>query len=199
MGKPPKIPDMPPLTLEMHSELRVLEGELMRALSSCCNSHELTDPDAAVEYVRTYIPKFYDCFYGFYSQIPDRQYQRHWKPASERSTFERVVKCISNGYLIRSFFASNEERIDIIRRTIESHARKSDYPGKPSSFGDRLRALIDEARVTPEGIAEAIDINHRTAYRHLSGQSRPRTKQIGAYEEYLSKRLKRIVKLDSPE
>ncbi len=158
MGKPPlEIPDMPPLTLDMHGELRSMENDLMRALTSCCGHQSLNDPDAAVEYTRTYAIKFYDCFYGFYSQIPDEKYRPHWQSASERSANERVAKCIDNNYLIRSFF-NVRERTERIRRTIANHAsRNSRYsdlptPGKP----DKYSSLVAKQAASYE--AAGIDI-----------------------------------------
>ena len=45
---------MPPLTEEMHAELRSIERNLRNKLFSCCDSYELEDEGAAFEYVRTY-------------------------------------------------------------------------------------------------------------------------------------------------
>lgn len=53
---------------------------------------------------------------------------------------------------------------------------------------DRLR---EESRLTIEEVAEALDLAPRSIYRHLSGQANPRSRQIAAYEDLFSKRLKR--------
>ena len=100
MGKTFEASDMPPLTEEIHDELRAIERELCSVLFKCCGSYSLDDPEAAFEYTRTYAIKFYDCFYRFYSKNPDPVYQPHWRPASERFAFQRVIRCIENVDLV---------------------------------------------------------------------------------------------------
>jgi hypothetical protein len=63
------------------------------------------------------------------------------------------------------------------------------------SVAVELRRLLEEARIKPEDIAEAIGIQPRNVYRHLSGQTRPSITNIGKYEQAISKRLGRKVLL----
>src|ERR1700739_3930146 len=107
MGKNLEVSDMPVLPDWMHSKLRSLERSLMSELSSCCHSYDLRDPEAAFEYVRTSAIKFFDLYYDFYSKFPDPQYQPHWRPASEKFAFQRIVKCIENSSAVESFFRSS--------------------------------------------------------------------------------------------
>ncbi len=60
----------------------------------------------------------------------------------------------------------------------------------------QLRALQDEARLTAEQIAESLDIDPRSVFRHLGGQAVPRRKQIAAYERLFTEKLGRNIKLE---
>jgi DNA-binding XRE family transcriptional regulator len=207
MRKPLEIFDMPPLTLEMHSELRGMERLLQRALDNCCSSQDLIDPHAAFEYARTYAAKFYDCFYSFYSQIPDPEYRPHWRPASETFAFQRLVQCIENSYAIRRFFASDPTRIQRIIRTISDHADGTTRIPDPNvavsvsastrevSIGEQIRQLREECRLTNEQLAEAVGISVRSAVRHIGSDHQPSKQHLAKYEKLFSDRLKRTVRI----
>jgi hypothetical protein len=124
MGKPLEVSDMPPLTREIHKELRQLETLLNRDLLSCCGEYHLADPHAAFEYTRTAATEFFDCFYRFYSENPDPQYREHCRPASERFAFGRIVKCLEDISSVEDYFKRNQDRVDRIKRTISDHAQK---------------------------------------------------------------------------
>jgi len=203
MGNRLEVSDMPPLTLEMHSDLRGLERKLQIALSNCCSSRELLDPHAAFEYVRTYSIQFYDCFYGFYSEYPDPAYRRHWQSASEKFAFDRIVQCIQNDYFVAAYFSSDTTLVTRIRRTIKNHAERtvrnsiSNAPLSTSpadSIGAQLAKLLEESRLTREYVAEQIGIDKRNVFRHLRGIV-PRARQIAAYETFFTERLKKPIKL----
>jgi hypothetical protein len=66
-------------------------------------------------------------------------------------------------------------------------------------FAAELAKLLIEARWTPENVAEEINIDWRTVYRHRKGEIFPSLKTVWAYEEALSKRLNRKIKLPVPE
>ena len=135
MGKTLEVSDMPALSDEMHTKLRALERDLRTELSHCCHSYDLRDPDAAFEYVRTYAIKFFDCFYGFYSHIPDPQYESHWRPASEKFAYGRIVKCIENHSAVEAFFKRSSDRIERIKRTISDHAERKARRFPTTAFG----------------------------------------------------------------
>jgi hypothetical protein len=213
MGKRLEISDMPPLTVEMHGELRLLERKLQNALGECCSAHDLIDPHAAFEYTRTYATKFYDCFYAFYSGIPDSHYRPHWRPASERFAFDRVVQCIKNELLVARYFSSDASRIDRITRTITDHAKgmekpEAEYPAltgepqarpvSPKSVSEQIKAYMLEARLSKGEVANALGVDPRTVARHRSGTAIPRLDQVHGYEQLFSKRLNRPVRLEMP-
>jgi hypothetical protein len=127
MEKPLEVSDMPPLTLELTERLRAMERDLRLALGSCCNNYNLVDREAAFEYVRSYAVRFYDCFYGFYSQIPDESYRPHWRPASERFAFQRVMKCVENISSVENLFFESGRK-GRIQKTISDHAEPIAIP-----------------------------------------------------------------------
>ena len=120
--KPLDVSDMPPLSREMHSDLRSLENRLMRDLSSCCANYNLIDPAAAVEYARTYAAEFFDLYYDFYSMEGGLEHHSLRKPASKQFAFQRVLHCLNNHSAISRYFESDRKRIDGIKRTISDYA-----------------------------------------------------------------------------
>ena len=99
------------------------------ALGSCCHSYSLSDKrSCAFEYARTYAVKFYDCFYGFYSKFPEQSYRPHWRPASERFAFQRVMKCVENISSVENLFYESGRKTRV-EKTISQHAERSAIPG----------------------------------------------------------------------
>jgi len=222
-----EVSDMPPLTDEVHAELRVLERKLYAAISECVSNYDLLDPQAAFEYLRTFAIKFYNTYYGFYSQYPE--YESHWQSAAEKFAFGRVVKCATSYTSIRNFLATDSTRVPRIKKTIRKHAeatRKTpkkahslfpnpddwlkgmlNTPTTPPTFqvisklrfATELRRLLNEARLKPERIAEEIRIQPRNVYRHLSGENAPSLTHVGKYEEVLTRALGRKITLPTPD
>lgn len=120
MGKPLEESDMPPLSREMHGDLRRLERELVEALRKCIIDRDLDDPQAAFEYIRTFATEFYSCYFSFYSQHP--AYKEHWRPASEKFAYGRIAQCINNFIATRNHFARDSSLAPRITRTISEYA-----------------------------------------------------------------------------
>jgi hypothetical protein len=84
---------------------------------------------------------------------------------------------------------------DVVRLTHNEPER-----GEPRSLAKNdgqvaslLQRLREESRMSVEDLARAIDADPRSVYRHLSGQSAPRLRYLGAYERVFSEALKRKV------
>jgi hypothetical protein len=121
MGNELELSDMPPLTELEHAQLRVMERDLSRHLSNCCNSRTVNDPGAAFEYARTFAVKFFDFIYNYYSMVSDQTYESHWRPASEKFAYERVVRCLKN-YTLFDTFLWNDGRDARLKKTISDNA-----------------------------------------------------------------------------
>jgi hypothetical protein len=59
----------------------------------------------------------------------------------------------------------------------------------------QLKKLSDECRMTVEEVAEAVAVEPRSVYRHLSGEAIPRKRQLAAYERVFTEKLKRPIRL----
>lgn len=86
--------------------------------------------------------------------------------------------------------------IDYLERLAEL-ADKSMPPtaSQEQSIAAQLQQLNDECQMTVEELAEGIDIEPRSVYRHLSGEATPRKRHLVAYEKIFSEKLKRQVRL----
>lgn len=69
--------------------------------------------------------------------------------------------------------------------------------GEPG-FGDELDRLLRLSRTTPERIAEMIEVDPTTVYRHKSGKFSPTRTTVGKYEKALSGIFGHEVKLPTP-
>jgi hypothetical protein len=74
-------------------------------------------------------------------------------------------------------------------------AEKGPKAPNDESMAVQLNKLCDEARMTVEDVAEAVHIEPRSVYRHLSGEAAPRKRQLDAYEKVFSDKLKRRIRL----
>jgi DNA-binding XRE family transcriptional regulator len=59
----------------------------------------------------------------------------------------------------------------------------------------QIKRLQAECDITAADMAEALEVDERSIYRHLAGKAKPRRKQIKAYEKLFSKLLQRSVTL----
>ena len=71
-------------------------------------------------------------------------------------------------------------------------------PKEERSFGEELDRLLLLARTTPERMAEMIDVDPTTVYRHKSGKFSPTRTTIAKYEKALSDILDDKVQLPTP-
>ncbi len=65
------------------------------------------------------------------------------------------------------------------------------------SIAQQIKDLQDESRMTAEAMAESIRLDPRNVFRHLSGDSTPRAKNIAAYEKLFTDKLGRPIRLET--
>jgi lambda repressor-like predicted transcriptional regulator len=121
MDKPLEVSDMPVLTDAEHTQLRVMEHELRVNLAKCVDDRSVRDHDAAFEYARTAAVSFYDFFYRKYTKHPDQTYRPHWRPASEKFAYQRVVRCLDNFSALESLL-HRDDRAARLKKTISENA-----------------------------------------------------------------------------
>jgi hypothetical protein len=90
---------------------------------------------------------------------------------------------------------SNEWLGHLNRLAALAEQPKSLSAPQDESVAIQLKELFEECRMTCEDVAEAIGIEPRSVYRHLSGEAVPRKRQLGGYEKLFSDKLKRQVRL----
>ncbi|HEV2485110.1 MAG TPA: helix-turn-helix transcriptional regulator [Terracidiphilus sp.] len=71
-------------------------------------------------------------------------------------------------------------------------------PKDKQSFSEELDRLLRAARTSPESIAEMIDVDPTTVYRHKSGKISPTLATVSKYEQVLSGILEYKVQLPTP-
>jgi DNA-binding XRE family transcriptional regulator len=76
-------------------------------------------------------------------------------------------------------------------------AARSIAEGESASLSQRLTTLRQEARWTVEELADQVNLSRDAVLEHLSGEARPRLKNLQKYEEKFSARLQRPIKLDA--
>ncbi len=65
---------------------------------------------------------------------------------------------------------------------------------KPS-IAEQIRTLQDECNLTAQVLADALEIDPRSVFRHLAGEAVPRRGHIAAYERLFSEKLGRTVRI----
>lgn len=67
---------------------------------------------------------------------------------------------------------------------------------KTEALGAEINGLREECRFSCEELAELVELDPTSVFRHISGKSVPRLKNIAAYERVFSKKLERKVVIE---
>lgn len=190
---------MPPLPLKTTRDIQKLETELRTDLSVTVMFSSVWD-----EYLRTYVTEMYEIFYAFYSRFEEDK--RRLIKVSVFSAASRI------NVLLRAHFITEKPLLDIYNQklleTVTEHALRrhlrspeddeAQQMSSSSTVAAQLCVLKDEGRLSAQALADGIGVNLRTVQRHLTGEQYPRAAQILAYENFLSEKLRRLVKLETP-
>lgn len=79
-----------------------------------------------------------------------------------------------------------------LTKTVEAAAAVAPED-KKLTIAEQIRALQDESNVTAQVLADALEIDPRSVFRHLAGEAIPRGGHIAAYESLFSEKLGRKV------
>jgi hypothetical protein len=102
-------------------------------------------------------------------------------------TFEREPNALRSQ--LRAARSNVEHRITVL----EPHGTGNSDEPKSNPTCAQLKRLIDESHISVEELAEAIEADTRSVYRHLSGETLPQPKSLASYERVFSERLERKV------
>jgi lambda repressor-like predicted transcriptional regulator len=119
-----KVTDMPALTTEAQAQLTQIESKYHSILSGHCVTSHLSDPNGALEKIRTFAIVFFDFYYSFYSQF--LTHSEHWTDASETRATERIAVQLENFTATRNWI--DPSIILTIRQTIRNHAKAKSPP-----------------------------------------------------------------------
>ena len=139
-----KVTDMPALTIEAQSLLTSIEHKYHSILSGHCHGYTLSDPDGALDKIRTFATVFYDFFYSFYSKFPD--HSEHWRFASEVKTIERIAAQIEKFTATRDWV--NASVVHTIKLTITNHA-------KATAAARLIKPVLDSPKVPAIGFNDS--------------------------------------------
>ena len=129
--------------------------------------------------------------------------QLHDSPASAPSTSIRTTSRFVDRIhrqLEREEEVQHELRLREIRegRALAPQSQKEAVPkvtGKlpeeasAETLASQIDRLREECRITVEELAEELGVDPRSVFRHLSGESMPRSRHLAAYERVFSARL----------
>jgi DNA-binding XRE family transcriptional regulator len=122
--------------------------------------------------------------------LSDQQYRKIMKSEIEAASDSLQLYGSQRRLLETEFFFQEEQP-----------AKPSPSPSAPKMPAETIAAQIErlraECRLTVEDLAEALDVEPRSVYRHLSGKTIPRKKQTAAYEKLFSKHLGKQTRLET--
>lgn len=190
-------PQLPPLPLPIFTQVEQIELRAKESLASCENLGSFYfDNTRAERVIISYVVASFDIQHRYYASLPE------FKPAWVTDIGEHVVRAIMSQLPIS---ASIEAITPGVVYALNAYVRRQtkspktvERTGPSAPFAEQLRTLLDEARMTQEGIAEAIKVHFTTVARHLSGKTTPRARQVGEYEAVFTKKLGRTVRFDLP-
>jgi len=196
----------PPLGVVRISQV----AELKRILSM----HLRLEVDASPmwnEYVWSYAILFYTLFFEHFSSFPD--FSDRAEDAARHNAVVTTIDVISRQmYNFNSLKQGYEKNIfDRLGEHIQREKAKhtihppSSYENVPTltipikTVAQQLTALKRESGFTYEQLAEGIGTNITTVQRHFSGKLKPRSDKIDLYEKKFAEKLRRPVKIETPQ
>jgi DNA-binding XRE family transcriptional regulator len=96
-------------------------------------------------------------------------------------------------YRLETLAIAHEKCIQNSRNVPDTLPVPPEPQPKTESIGTQINRLRTECGLTVEELAEAVEIDARSVYRHLSDQTKPYARYISAYQRVFSKLLKRQI------
>jgi hypothetical protein len=161
--------------------------------------------------LREYASAMFDCKAQQFKIIaPNETILREWLNQIAAAVQRNVIRETDGRFeYVRATIKQRKQIVaEVLKRRIEhwvgsfrsdrpAEYKQTDQQDRRESFlGNQLKALCEEARLTVEQLAEAIGVEPRSVYRHFTGTP-PRKRQIAEYEKVLSRKLHRLVRLET--
>jgi len=193
-----QVPVIPQLSLEALDAVQKIERYARQELRECEHSGHI-NAQKAERILRTCTVQVLKTQITYYESLPT--FHEKWIRQLQHDAIESAVGMISDGYQDSLY----EHFRDVLWKTTyadlnppkkltgkEQESRKPD-----AALADQIEKLREECRLTVEDLSEGIGIAARSVYRHLSGKTIPRKRQIATYEAYFSKKLSKAVRLET--
>jgi hypothetical protein len=200
MRKTPSPPPLPPLSLQALHDVETIEQAVQSALENCINSYRnLVNPEKASRILRTCLVELLRVQIDYYSSLSE--YHPVWIAHILKRTIDSLIGLFPvftsgeqfRGELLRTATDYLKSRpLDFQKRKLELKSQTDTPP-----ISEQLDLLRKECRITVEELADAISLSARSVYRHLSGDAAPRGRQIIAYEKLFSKKLERLIRIET--
>ncbi len=191
------VPAIPQLSLDALDAVQKIERYARHELSDCQNiSHFNTQK--AERILRTCTVQVLKTQIAYYESLPT--FHEKWIIKLQENTIESAVGMIPGGYGDDLYEHFRDVLWDTTYADLNPPKKltvKTEEPRKPDTTpAEQIKKLRDEARLTNEELADEINIEPRSLYRHLSGTP-PRARHIAAYEKFFSEKLARKVLLQN--
>jgi hypothetical protein len=173
------------LKAELHAYLRLLERSGVPASQRLIRLERELDRILFETRTRKWSRAIKERMPAGFFQNDERSLMQSWR------IVEDAIKKFIHDDLEFDFWISD---LGLSKQKPSEQRTQEDIRDDSESISVQLNRYREECRFTVEELAEAVSIEPRSVYRHLSGESEPRLRQIGAYERTFSDRLgKKVV------
>lgn len=187
---------IPHLSLDALDAVQKIERYARRELGDCRNTSHF-NTQKAERILRTCTVQVLKIQIAYYESLPT--FHEEWIIKLQGDAIESAVGMIPGGYGDDLYEHFRDVLWDTtyadLNQPKKPTAKTEEEPRRPdTTLAEQIKKLRDEARLTNEELANEINIEPRSLYRHLSGTP-PRARYIAAYEKLLSEKLGRKVLL----
>jgi len=191
------VPPIPQLSLAALDTVQKIERYAHLELLDCRNASHFNTKKAE-RILRACTVQVLKAQIAYYESLPT--FHEEWIIKLQEDAIESAVGMVPGGYmddLYEHFRGILWDTTDADLNPPTKPTAKAVEPRKPdTTLSEQIEKLRDEARLTNEELADKINIEPRSLYRHLSGTP-PRARHIAAYEQFFSDKLARKVLLQN--
>lgn len=202
---PRKRPLIPPLSLEVLEVVENIERYARSALRACDDTFKF-NADKASNILRTCVIEVFDLQIAYYSSV--KNFTENWVPHVGHTIIGSAMGLITASLrdetydwleqiLYETLNAHLEERKALKKKSAAKPPQKTPQTPTSKPIGTQIDDLRKECRLTVEELADALDVDPRSVYRHLSGKADPRSRHLAAYEKLFSQKLGNPIRLNT--
>lgn len=197
MRKKSAITPLPPLSLDALRDVETIEEFAQRALKRSDSSSRFNFAKA-LEALRTCVVSVFDTKTAYYRSLAN--FREEWITDIGAATISSALGLIPDMVRDEDIREMEGKLCDTLNEHLKAETSAQPKQTLPDiePISKQLENLRIESRLTVEQLAEGVDLALRSVYRHLSEDSAPSRRNIGAYERFFSARLSKTVHLKTP-